>query len=273
MIISIIFETQFSFAFIIGAVIYAASIIIALSPIGEMILRIQTGCHKIERVDHMNKLDPCFREVIEKLKNNNIRIPDDIKLYITHSDSPNAFATGRKTICVTDKFLEYDNGQISACLAHELGHIYHRDTDLILIVSVGNLIINGIVLVIKAIMKVFAIMFGMFGLVGGPVGAMAAAIVNSFVLIMNYFINGIMWVWSKLGMELVLKSNRDNEYEADKFSFNAGYGKELCELLDSIKQPEEKGLFANLANSHPASDSRIAALQKLGVPYNTKHNG
>ena len=62
-----------------------------------------------------------------------------------------------------------------------------------------------------------------------------------------------------------MKSSRDNEFEADKFAFDLGYGHELCLLLDTFGDVEMNGVFASLASSHPDIDDRIARLQSLGV--------
>lgn len=37
---------------LIGIALYAISLLIALSPVGEWLLRLQTGCKKIKRVEH-----------------------------------------------------------------------------------------------------------------------------------------------------------------------------------------------------------------------------
>ena len=42
---------SFAKALLIGIVLYVVSLFIALSPIGEWILRLQTGCRKIKRVE------------------------------------------------------------------------------------------------------------------------------------------------------------------------------------------------------------------------------
>ncbi len=68
-----------------------------------------------------------------------------------------------------------------------------------------------------------------------------------------------------------MKSSRANEFEADEFSYNLGYGNELCMLLDSVEGSHAKGLFANLASSHPNKNDRIAKLQKLGATYRTSY--
>ena len=41
-------------ALLLGIVLYAISLVIALSPIGEGILRLQTGCKKIKRPEQIN---------------------------------------------------------------------------------------------------------------------------------------------------------------------------------------------------------------------------
>jgi heat shock protein HtpX len=189
-------------------------------------------------------------------------------LYINDDEAPNAFATGRKTICVTNGLLSMPDNQIRATLGHEFGHLAHKDTDLILIVTVGNFIITAVITVIRVLINVMQMIFGIICIfMGGAEGAVAS-ITNSLCnLLINIFVMGFMWLWTKIGIILVMKSSRQNEYEADKFSFNLGYGNDLCILLDSICATSTKGLFANLVSSHPDKNDRILKLQELGVTY------
>lgn len=54
-------------------VIYFISLTIALSPIGEWILRLQTGCKKIKRKEYRDFIYPIFEEVYAKaIEKNNI---------------------------------------------------------------------------------------------------------------------------------------------------------------------------------------------------------
>jgi heat shock protein HtpX len=55
------------------------------------------------------------------------------KVYIVENDQPNAFATGRNpehaALCVTSGLLaRVNNEELAGVLAHELGHVKHRDT-------------------------------------------------------------------------------------------------------------------------------------------------
>ncbi len=258
----------FGEALLMGVFLYAFSLLIALSPIGEWILRLQTGCRKIKRVEQINFIEPIFREVYEKAKKLDPSIPDDVQLYMNSDEDANAFATGRKTICITEGMLHMPEEQIKATLGHEFGHLAHKDTDLILIVSVGNLIVTAFILGIRLVIDFFHLIFGIIcAIYGGQEGAIAAIMNAIYHAMITAIVAGLTWVWTKIGVLLVMKSSRANEYEADEFSFNLGYGNELCMLLNSITGSSAKGLFANLASSHPDKDDRIAKLQELGCTY------
>lgn len=262
-------ELPYWAALLIGIVLYAVSLLIALSPIGEWILRLQTGCKKIKRVDQINFLEPLFREVYENAKKLDPSISDDVRLYINSDDDANAFATGRKTICVTEGLLHMPEEQIKATLAHEFGHLAHKDTDLILVVSVGNMIVSGVILLIKLVIEFFNIIFSIATIfIGGREGAVAGICTALYRMMIMAFVTFLTWVWTKIGVLLVMKSSRANEYEADEFAFNLGFGNELCMVLESFGNAKgAKGLFANLASSHPENRDRIAKLQELGATY------
>lgn len=252
--------------------LYAVSLFVALSPIGECILRLQTGCKQIKRVEQINFIEPIFREVYDKAKILDPSIPDDIQLYINSDETPNAFATGRKTICITEGMLHMPESQIKAAFGHEFGHLAHKDTDLILIVSVGNLIVTAFIIGIRIVIELFHLVFGVATLfIGGSEGLLAAMMNTIYHALITAAVVGLTWIWTNIGVHLVMESSRANEYEADEFSFNLGYGNALCALLDSVKDSNAKGLFANLANSHPDKDDRIAKLQELGAAYRANY--
>lgn len=258
----------FWLALIYGIVLYAISLAIALSPLGETVLRLQTGCKKINRVEQINFIEPIFRDVYDKARKLDSSVPSDVKLYMCDEEEPNAFATGRKTICITEGMLHMPVEQIKATLGHEFGHLAHKDTDLILVVSVGNLIVSAFVLGIRLVIDLFYIIFSIVTMfMGGSEGVIGAILSAIYHAMISAIVMGLTWLWTKIGVLLVMKSSRSNEYEADEFSFNLGYGNELCILLDSIRGSHSKGLFANLASSHPDKNDRIAKLQSLGATY------
>lgn len=254
-----------------GLAAYGISLLIALSPIGEFLLRIQTGCKVIEKKEHIDILEPLFREVYEKAKLANPAIPDNVRLYINPDDSPNAFATGRQTICVTEGMLSMPDGMIKGALAHEFGHLANKDTDMILVVTVGNLIVSGLLTVVRIVIQIFYLFAMMCAKLAGGIGGFVAEIAGNICRTLIFvFVDGGTWAWSSLGTLLVMKSSRDHEYGADKFACDLSpqYGNDICALLECIDNTKPDGLFASLASSHPNKAKRIEKMQSYpGVTY------
>lgn len=247
-----------------GLLLYIASIAIAISPIGEAIIRHQNGCKKIQDAATINRLEPLFREVYYKAKKDNPEISSDIRLFINEEECPNAFATGRKTVCVTRGLLDYSDEEIKAVLAHEFGHLAHQDTDRILVVAIGNTAITAIcllfqfaALIMQFFMKIYAIFTsdedGLFCALLGMLSSMLTIVL----------IGAFMKIWTKLGVLLCMKTSRSNEYQADEFAFDLGYGNGLCTFLSGLHSGKPKGLFASLASSHPDNSDRVARIQAL----------
>ena len=156
--------------------------------------------------------------------------------------------------------------QIKAALAHEFGHIAHKDTDLILFVTIGNMIITTVLLLLRLFINFIHWGADLAALLIGGRDGVFALVMNSIChAMMILFVGFCSWVWSGVGTTLVMHSSRSAEYEADEFAFHLGFGDALCALLDRIGGERETGLFARLASNHPDKNSRIAHLQQLGA--------
>lgn len=250
----------------IGAGIYIVILFITLSPIGEAILRLQNGCKKIKRMEYIDRLTPLFTEVYEKAKKMNPEILDNVKIFMTDSEEPNAFATGRRTICISKGLLKYPDEQIKAVLAHEFGHLAHKDTDAILIVSVGNLIVSAIFIIWRTAFTIASAFFTFgVGILSKSLGGVIASFITSVFI--DFLLVLAMKLWTKLGVLICMHSSRKGEKLADEYSLNMGYGESLCRFLDGLGPSHSKGLWAALYSTHPDTDSRIAHLQELGCAY------
>ena len=251
----------------IALVIYLISLLIALSPIGEWILRFQTGCKKITNRNELDFMEPIFQEVYSKARAKDPSISPNVELFICDEECPNAFATGRKTVCITKGMLNgMTDTQIKGTLAHEFGHLSHKDTDLILLVTVGNLIVNAIIAGIKILLTIGHLFVVIISFFFGEDGVLFTALSSLNKFLVTLLISGLMWLWTQLGNMLVLKSSRSNEYEADAFACELGYGNELISTLNAISEGESAGahgLFAMLMSSHPDTPSRISKIMSM----------
>ncbi|MFR9145629.1 MAG: M48 family metalloprotease [Mediterraneibacter sp.] len=104
---------------------------------------VRTDAGKYRKQGLSSVWNRCSEKFIIKLRKNP-EISSDVRLFINDDDCPNAFATGRRTVCVTRGLLTWSDAEIKAALGHEFGHLAHKDTDRILVVAIGNTVIAGI---------------------------------------------------------------------------------------------------------------------------------
>ena len=259
-----IVEIEPALAYLSGFLIYLVTIIAALSPIGEAIVRWQTGCRKIKDPQVLARVEYLFNEVKEAAVAKDSSLAKKIHFFISDDEAPNAFATGRKTVCITEGLLELGDEEIKGVLAHEFGHLANKDTDVLLMVAVGNMFVTLVAMLASAVIRAFNWLFGFIISLamdeGGCVVGFLTSLVNGAV---NLLFGAAMWVWTKLGVLICMTSSRQNEYFADKFAYDIGYGTRLKEALIALEGediPKAKGLWATLNSSHPETIKRIEKL-------------
>ncbi len=237
--------------------LYLICLCIALSPIGEFILRIQCGCRKIKKDKYKNRLVPLFDEAYRRAKQLDPTISDHVKFFMSKSMAPNAFAVGRKTVCVTRGLCELEDEQILGILGHEFGHIANKDTDMLLVINVSNFLLTAVFFIVRIVISFIII------LVGGderPIGSILASFFIDLLLVW------LMSLWIKLGNLFHMKSSRMNEYRADAFSCECGFSKNLYSALYVLEQKfgsgEEKSVFAALGSTHPETADRLDAIEE-----------
>ncbi len=192
------------------------------------------------------------------------------RLYVSQSDQPNAFATGRNpdhaAVCVTEgllRTLSWD--EIQGVLAHELSHVRNRD---ILISSVAAAIAMGITFV--ASMARWAFLFG--GVGGRSDDGDNNPIVALLMLILAPVAAGLIQA----------AISRSREFEADASAARLlGTGEPLARALEKLEagaqripshiNPAEASAYivnplrgramVQMFSTHPSVTDRIARLR------------
>lgn len=243
-------------------VIYFITVLISFSPVGEWLLAVLAGAREIKRTDIKIKLIPLLEVVFNEAKAKVPSMVSSVHLKIVHDESPNAFAIGRKTICVTDGLLNLSDEEIMAVFAHELGHLAYHHTSIQLLIGGGNLFISGCLLLIKLSCWLITAIFSIFAIGTRRLGrGLIIAAIGSLSTIS-------IWLWTKFCMLFLMWSMRQNEYVADEFAYRLGYGNILASILDrQMCSKPQNGLLKALYATHPHSDDRIARLQELGATY------
>jgi heat shock protein HtpX len=177
----------------------------------------------------------------------------------------NAYAIGRRTICVTEGLFELPDDVVQGILAHEVAHLALRHTHIQLVIGGGNFIMTIFMMILKLIYMLFSFMAIGSGITGYRREGFLSGCLSALP---GLIIAGIVWLWTKFCMLFLMWSSREKEYDADKYAAEIGYGFELAKALDTIdtSSPQDS-FFRALYSTHPNTHDRIGKLQELGVSY------
>jgi heat shock protein HtpX len=235
---------------------------LALTPAGEAFFRFCNGCRRLIHTEE-DRLRPLFDDVCARAKLN----PDKYELFTQDDKFPNAFAMGRKTVCVTrGLFLVYSDEDIRGILAHEMGHHVYGDAVrgivFFMITLVGQVIMWGSWLVGK-ILSLLPFLAGSEGSREREHAGIFTAFANVVWVIMWLF-QIFVWIPIQIG---ACFGSRQQEYRADAYAAKIGYREEILEFLTNILDIEgrPKGFMGLLYRTHPKIGDRIRRLEDMDV--------
>jgi len=203
------------------------------------------------------------------------------KVFILETDQPNAFATGRNpdnaAVAVTRGLMRScDSEELAGVIAHELGHIKHRDT---LIMTITATLAGAI-----GFLSQFAFFFGMGRDSRNPLGLIGTL--------------AIMILAPLAAMLVQMAISRTREFSADRAGAEiCGHPMWLARALQQIQRlaqgvvnrdaerapasahmfiinPLHMGGVDNLFRTHPSTAERVRRLQEMtGVTSQTAGHG
>jgi len=238
--------------------IYAISIGIAVSPIGEFIMRSLDRARPVETRQDKDYLLPLFEEVYQQALIITPSMNKNIQLYITEGKHINAYAVGRKTVMLTRGAIEsLTTEELKGAMAHELGHMSSGDSIARVITVVGNGLFSVIVLVCKIIMLIFGVIAALWS------KKYVLSLIIGFIvhLLFSYSVTAFLF----LGDIFLALNNRYAEYLADDYAYKIGFGEQLKDTLYQINALDMGGrrsLKDWLKASHPYTTARIARLEQ-----------
>ena len=180
--------------------------------------------------------------------------------FIKNDDSINAFALGHNRICIntgTIMTLPYD--ELLGIVAHEMGHIHHKDSAY----GFSRFYMNYLGQMCIRVYELFARLILWIQYLRLPV---ITFIVQIFYLLVTLQILFMQWVIKVPLIITDLFTGRRAEYRADKYAYEIGLGAELHNALVTLRnytaESSESGLMSKLYSTHPATEKRIKRLRQ-----------
>lgn len=181
-------------------------------------------CKRARRAkgDDLAYIEACLDPVLQKA---GLR-RSDFTLYIQDTAELNAYAFGDHHIVVFKGLLDQlPMDEVSGVLAHELGHLHYHHTQWLLLSYGMNLpitFVSGIYRAIVFMLRIFLII---------PI---LGLLISLMVFFCNLWIQALSFTMNFPLHLLRLVKARQDEYAADRYAFEIGYGVELHNALFDI---------------------------------------
>ena len=241
--------------------------VVSASPWGERFLRLFYPIRPVTKREQA-KLGPAFSRV-EAAYNAAHSRPLVAELFMIDDPMPQAIALGRGTIAVTRGALDVaEESELAGVLAHESGHLHHRDSMVTSALIGMNSISNLQAAVVRITVAGFFV-FLMLGVVLMIIStedmswvaglAILVPVVLGVGLLLNRLINGVVSLLLRL-------ADRSVEYRADRFAGDLGFGPGLVGFLERLAGMEAKtehGFLVMYLQSHPPTALRIDRLEAM----------
>lgn len=239
-------------------IIYLVTIFIAFSPTGEKLLRLLNNVRPLETSKEKEYILPLFEEVFKQAKSRN-KYLNKIEICVIDNMTVNAMAIGRHTVAVTKGAVQtFTEEELKAVIAHEMAHIVHEDTTARLYAIIGNGIFTIILFIYKLILFIFECI--------NETVSRNKNVLSFFITLIRFILEISTFLFT-FALQIVMMTNsRKNEFNADKFSYDLGYDREMIEvlyLLEKISLGDNSTIIQKMTASHPRITKRIEYLESL----------
>lgn len=252
-----LFNNDTTSIILISTIIMGGLILLSLTPIAEKIFRITNGMHPMNPTDENH-----FRTILTRVTSC-CGINKEIDLFMINSNTPNMMVLGERTLAVTTGLWQANllDEEIEAVLAHEIGHLVNGDSKVLIAASTMNFVgqvASWILTILVAIVGLFSGIAAAFEDRSG-VGVLVGMLISLFLV---WTLRFISWVLTQILSLSFHAISRSQEYEADEFARQIGYGAGLAGFLSRIQDftTDEKNFISRLFSTHPHSAERIQRL-------------
>jgi Zn-dependent protease with chaperone function len=219
---------------VLAGLVQICVFLLMISPVGSWF---REACLPVRRMSkrEAGALEPLLQEIMQSYQGKKPARLRRVRLRMEDNPDHNAYAFGKNAIALTSGMFRRNSWNpeiIKGVLAHELGHLHHRDTRIWQYVGAAGgvfSLVHGLSRLVAAILTGLAEAVALFGLLAIP------------ALIFTHVLSAIIYVIRLPEMMLGALSvffSRGEEYRADRFAADIAGVRGLIAFLESLRRTE-----------------------------------
>ena len=257
-----------TFYIILGTFLFLSTVAFLINSfLGQWVLNHVLGTRPLIAREK-NKLMPVIEHVQQAIQRKMGFSPLAVHVLIMDDRMPKAFVLGDKTLIISRGLYEtLSDEELKGVIAHEFGHLHAGDNSKFSL-AVG---LNGVSLTIlwatDMLVRMMEFIAGLVEPRGGGESVLLSLplkIIILFTQLISWFLGNVIKIGNKILHLMFLYIGRGQEFKADKFALNVGFGPGLLSFLEKTKNfdfDQPQSLFERLYTPHPKIMMRIGELE------------
>ncbi len=249
-----------------SVIIMVMALIISISSYGDKIAALFLN-HRKTSLREEEKINPAL-DMIKKQYRQKFGSDLDMKVYVMDEPHINGIALGKQTAAVSTGLLKVGTeDEIMGVMAHEAGHLHHKDGVFSLVfitASLPTVLLNYLLRLCFSrgvTLKFMPTSMQDFGWLWG------GFVVIMFIFFFIYFLVFLVLSFPVLWLMRIFETMTQwpIEYKADQFANELGHGEALIELFERIEDEDiraETGFLRKYLYSHPPTALRIGRIER-----------
>jgi heat shock protein HtpX len=241
--------------------LYLIGVIVSLTHMGKKTMIKQMNLVSVDTFPYKDHVLSCVQSVVDHYANH-LNKEIELEVFMVKEKGINAVAFGWNCLAIYPELLSLEKREVEAVIAHELGHIVHKDSVLLQL----NYVANNVFLIFGYIINY--IIFILLSFFNDKTNRSAETMSRFITFIMyGFIVKGTQYI-----MEIIYKKvMRGNEFYADRFACQIGYKEPLLSVVSRMNSKRDareqsssstwlntlKGLF----DTHPSNAKRKKAIE------------
>ena len=239
--------------------VFAAYFFISIEA-GTAFAKLMLNARTQMRLEDGGSLIAAFSQAYAAAKEVDSRISDNVRLYVYNSVNVEAYALGRRVICLSSTAIGLPEGDLTALLLLKFAQFAHYDSEMLTFMTAGNLWYMILSVIFKGYIYLVGIVF--WAVMKSLKYEFEDSVIFNLLKVLAWYTEKGLHLLMRVFLRLGLSSYGDNIFENDKFVCDCGYRNDLVHFLRNYEseRPGQETLLDLVNSMKPNKQTRLAKL-------------